>query len=375
MPPKKKIKASSEAVAQLLPSTLAPGYAVGTTTTTTTTTTTATTTTTSSIVTDGGGGSLFDMNDNCFPLKLILSFILAPQKEDDLEWDGKYSHRLSKVLAESCTILPCVNKRFNHTVIDIMNGQVIKNDENGIKSIFQQQQQQQHQKCVGGTGTGTGTGDSTMLSPEKLAKIKSTSMQLDLSTIENKFIHDAEETWSVEGIDIISDRFGGTQKEFAKIISKEYRHFLVIKCIEILVRTHNHHDDDDDADPLKLVNVWMEKCTPTKIVDKFWHAHMLSPKLYNEHCIKLIGKIIDHDSMYESPKTFVGSDYKSKKDFIFKFEEKCGFFLSNREDVFGGRMGNDGEGEIDTLLFSPDVNVNHLIAMIYDDMNGDNDCG
>jgi hypothetical protein len=83
MPPKKKIKASSEAVAQLLPSTLAPGYAVGTTTTTTTTT--ATTTTTSSIVTDGGGGSLFDMNDNCFPLKLILSFILAPQKEDDLE--------------------------------------------------------------------------------------------------------------------------------------------------------------------------------------------------------------------------------------------------------------------------------------------------
>jgi hypothetical protein len=43
--------------------------------------------------------------------------------------------------------------------------------------------------------------------------------------------------------------------------------------------------------------------------------------------------------------------------------------------VFGGRMGNDGEGEIDTLLFSPDVNVNHLIAMIYDDMNGDNDCG
>jgi hypothetical protein len=71
------------------------------------------------------------------------------------------------------------------------------------------------------------------------------------------------------------------------------------------------------------------------IVDKFWHAHMLSPKLYEKHCKILIGEIIDHEAMYTSPKKIGGSDYRYKKAFLFQFEEKA--FAMSHNDKLGGR--------------------------------------
>jgi hypothetical protein len=72
------------------------------------------------------------------------------------------------------------------------------------------------------------------------------------------------------------------------------------------------------------------------IVDKFWHAHMLSPKLYEKHCKILIGEIIDHEAMYTSPKKIGGSDYRYKKAFLFQFEEKA--FAKSHNDKFGGMI-------------------------------------
>lgn len=44
------------------------------------------------------------------------------------------------------------------------------------------------------------------------------------------------------------------------------------------------------------------------------------------------------------------------------------------EPVFWGHHGNDGEGEVDTLLFGPNFNLPHLANMILKDMEDmDND--
>ena len=34
---------------------------------------------------------------------------------------------------------------------------------------------------------------------------------------------------------------------------------------------------------------------PTRDIDEIWHLHMLSPVSYYNDCMKLIGKILDHD--------------------------------------------------------------------------------
>jgi hypothetical protein len=184
-------------------------------------------------------------NDNRIPLKLILSFILAPQKESMKRY-------LSKEIAQSCSSLPIVNKRFRSTVFDIMNGQITDNP-NAV--LFHR----------------------IMISPNTLAKIKSTAMQLDLSSIDRTFIHDVKETWGEYEFGIVTDAFGGTPKCFAESIGREYRFFLVVKCIETLVRNHygnniiadegssinnnnNKSDGTDATGALNLVNVWIEKC-------------------------------------------------------------------------------------------------------------------
>lgn len=34
---------------------------------------------------------------------------------------------------------------------------------------------------------------------------------------------------------------------------------------------------------------------PTRDIDRFWHLHMLSPVAYYRDCIRLFGRILDHD--------------------------------------------------------------------------------
>lgn len=91
---------------------------------------------------------------------------------------------------------------------------------------------------------------------------------------------------------------------------------------------------------------------------------MLSPKLYEKHCKMLVGEIIDHEAMYSSPNQFNRSDYTSKKNFLFQFEEKA-FDMSHNH-----RLWYSGSNSV---IFHSDFK--YLAESIAEEMNEDNDCG
>mmetsp|Transcript_12311 Transcript_12311/g.13515 ORF Transcript_12311/g.13515 Transcript_12311/m.13515 type:complete len:102 (-) Transcript_12311:301-606(-) len=99
-------------------------------------------------------------------------------------------------------------------------------------------------------------------------------------------------------------------------------------------------------------------------VDKYWHSHMLSPKLYEKHCTMLVGEIIDHKAMYISPKELDGSDYKSKKNFLFQFEEGAFDMSGNDRFIYYG-----------SRIVDSDIDIKGLAENIAGDMNEWNDCG
>lgn len=231
-----------------------------------------------------------------------------------------------------------------------------------------------------------------LLSPSDLATLKTRVFQLDLTSVYDSFIKEVKKIWgnSEDGdvVDVVVDRFGsgrggpgGTAElGFSKLVAVEYRRFLLVKSVETLVakkvaageQSNNKAAAGAGAarSSSKITQKWLEKCVPSKLVDVFWHAHMLAPKKYMQDCNILIGEIIDHDAGYVSPGKFAGSDYYAKKKHLFQYELQF-----PTEDVFGGRLGNNGEGEVDTLLFGPGFYLPHLANMIWEDMYGANDCG
>jgi hypothetical protein len=38
-----------------------------------------------------------------------------------------------------------------------------------------------------------------------------------------------------------------------------------------------------------------KRMAPTRDIDLFWHLHMLTPVAYHRDCMKLFGKLLDHD--------------------------------------------------------------------------------
>ncbi len=37
------------------------------------------------------------------------------------------------------------------------------------------------------------------------------------------------------------------------------------------------------------------RCTPTRDIDELWHRHMLHPVAYHADCMRIFGRIFDHD--------------------------------------------------------------------------------
>jgi hypothetical protein len=89
-------------------------------------------------------------------------------------------------------------------------------------------------------------------------------MRLDLDLIGSNFIKDVKEAWGptyrmtnfgfdldMEGgsIELIVEQFaGGNYAGFAKLVAAEYRKFLTVKCIELLVQKNAADSTDDDND-------------------------------------------------------------------------------------------------------------------------------
>jgi hypothetical protein len=291
-------------------------------------------------------------------LKSILCFLLTPQKRRQ-DGNKDYDWKAPRGLALMSRELPRVAKAWHQAVGEITNAQITTTA--AAAKVF-----------------------GTITSPADLALIKSRVMRLDLDLIGSNFIKDVKEVWGpthqmqnydadMEGgpIEAIIEWFGGDYAGFAKLVAAEYRQFLVVKCIELLVQKNaaDSTDDDNDEASKELTDIWTEKCKPSKIVDKFWHAHQLAPKKYVQDCTFLIGEIIDHDAGYDEPETFKGSDYESKQAFLFSFENH---FPSHK--YFGGRLGDHG-GEGTGMLFGSDMDVSKLAVMIWGDMNEENNCG
>jgi hypothetical protein len=120
--------------------------------------------------------------------------------------------------------------------------------------------------------------------------------------------------------------------------------------------------DDTSANNNKAVKVWQEKCSPSKIVDLFWHAHMLAPKKYTEDCKFLIGEVVDHNAAYVAPSPGEkGSDVESKMMHLYNFE--------NRSHAFGCKRSG--------ILRSTDFRVHCIAAdiLVAEMFDGEEECG
>jgi len=108
----------------------------------------------------------------------------------------------------------------------------------------------------------------------------------------------------------------GSYDILAAICAKEYKRFLLVKCIEVLA--------DADVGTRGTGSMWHEVCCPTELVQMFWRAHSSNPTKYHEDCNELIGRIID-DSPASCELCEEGSrdNYFSKKESLFAFEQQC----------------------------------------------------
>ena len=107
--------------------------------------------------------------------------------------------------------------------------------------------------------------------------------------------------------------------QLARSVEQSYRKFLVVKTVE-------HHARAAGRE----LNEWTEKCMVSKLVDVFWHCHLLHPQHYLDSSSALLGAVgvIDHDPGYISPRKMSGSDLKSKIDCLYSREK--GFYSSVR---------------------------------------------
>lgn len=73
------------------------------------------------------------------------------------------------------------------------------------------------------------------------------------------------------------------------------------------------------------------RMAPTRDIDLFWHLHMLSPVAYHRDCMKLFGRLLDHDGGF-------GKGPGEKTQLITVFCETAALW----EATFGDGYREDG---------------------------------
>lgn len=272
----------------------------------------------------------------------ILSFLLAGNKKNKQE-EGR---KASRILAENIRNVPRVSTVWRELAGIVMN----------------QQAAAPHQ----------------VVSPRELFEIKAKVARLDLAPICTNFIKDVHEKWGhvmivdphdeeeISALTLLIDHVEVDLEGFAELVQAEYRMFLVVKCVE-KIASDKAEAAGVQEEVQEVVKTWTEKGMPSKLIDIFWHSHMLSPKKYAEDCELLIGEIIDHDAGYVSASLQEGSDGGSKRKALFQFEEK----VQQGIGIFNYEVG--------ILLLAKSFNLKEYAWNILDDMIGDmmveNDCG
>ena len=155
---------------------------------------------------------------------------------------------------------------------------------------------------------------SLPLSQTDLDEIKNRVSKLDLKDIKKYFIKDLDKEWgdyvltmnnaceeddeeaetSGPSLQTILDHWGG-DLGFASLVAKEYQRFLLVKCVEtelaksprpaVVATTTSSAPSVAQEAPQSL---WSVKAHPSKLVDIFWHCHMLRRKSFVK-CREVIG--------------------------------------------------------------------------------------
>jgi hypothetical protein len=113
-----------------------------------------------------------------------------------------------------------------------------------------------------------------ILTPQKLAEIKSKVFALNLSSIREVFIKlikiqwpphlkDFEiEAWMTCPLSTVLNHFDKLYRpeSFTKIVEDEYKRFLVIKCVEVIASCKNLED---------TASIWLRSAQPRKLVEHF----------------------------------------------------------------------------------------------------------
>merc|ERR1712070_351024 len=100
-----------------------------------------------------------------------------------------------------------------------------------------------------------------------------------------------------------------------------YKKMLVIKAIESMV--------PPESARLASSATWAVKCQPPKLIDVFWHCHMMKPVKYLQDCAILRGSavpgvdsLVDHDPGYINTSADHATKYPAKAERVFQYEQR-----------------------------------------------------
>jgi hypothetical protein len=185
----------------------------------------------------------------------------------------------------------------------------------------------------------------------KVYRCKGGSIHSDSEEVDD----DDGEAWELCGLMTILTNFERNGRSFSDVVAEEYKRFLLVKCVEHLTEAKSN-----------TANIWAEKCLPSKIVDLFWHCHMLRPKKYFADCMELCGELIDHEPGYVIDGRL--NTLQVKLDQLFSDDEREKQ-ESKLEGLFGHRVA------VGDMLFGDNFDLKNSVTAIWMDMHGANDCG
>ena len=196
-----------------------------------------------------------------------------------------------------------------------------------------------------------------IISPEHLASIKARVGRLNLLSVCKSFIKLCDDLYCDRKflssdlyhqhcddgdhcpLEFIARHYASSDIDsLAKLISVEYRKFLVVKAVELEAQRKKKRgagEESSATSSLSSLSTWTKTSMPGQLVHTFWQAHMLSPRKYYADCYFVVGEIIDcEDSSYSDVDPKIVFEYYQKRKRLFAFDHQ----LTTKEHFHTGRQ-------------------------------------
>ena len=190
-----------------------------------------------------------------------------------------------------------------------------------------------------------------IISPELLASIKARVGRLSLVSVCKSFIKLCDDLYcdrkflpsdlyhqhGDDGdhcpLEFIARHYASSDFDsLAKLISVEYRKFLIVKAVELEAQRKKKRgagevsevsEVSSSSSSLSSLSTWTKTSMPGQLVHTFWQAHMLSPRKYYEDSMSVVGEILDcEDSSYSDVDPKIVFEYYQKRKKLFAFEHQ-----------------------------------------------------